>query len=146
MNARALFRLTFANAASAVYLGLVGASVVFEVAAAVFADPGIVGIWPFLLTAPASLLVAGGIEAAWGMDAPLWTMVGGVALSAVVQSLALGALVEALSGRRRPLPARATAEPPRPRPSRRHEEAPSRRGNRGKGALSWVKATSCPGS
>ncbi|MFF0477901.1 SCO4225 family membrane protein [Streptomyces sp. NPDC004284] len=103
MNARTLFRLTFANAASAVYLGLVGASVVFEVAAALFADPGIVGIWPFLLTAPTSLLAAGGVGAVWGMDAPLLYVVGGVLVSALVQSCALGALWEVLRGHRQGL-------------------------------------------
>ncbi|WP_030691152.1 SCO4225 family membrane protein [Streptomyces globisporus] len=100
MNARTLSRLTFANAASAAYLGLVGASVVFEVAAALFTDPGIVGIWPVLLTAPTSLLAAGAVGAVWGMDAPVWYLVGGVVISALVQSFALGALLEALRGRR----------------------------------------------
>ncbi|MCX4645691.1 MULTISPECIES: SCO4225 family membrane protein [unclassified Streptomyces] len=103
MNARTLSRLTFANAASAVYLGLVGASVVFEVAAALLADPGIVGIWPFLLTAPTSLLAAGVVGAVWGVEAPIWYLVSGVVISALVQSFALGALLEALRGRRRGL-------------------------------------------
>ncbi|SFY38384.1 hypothetical protein [Streptomyces atratus] len=44
MNARTLSRPTFASAASAVCLGLAGATVVFEVAAVLFADPGFVGI------------------------------------------------------------------------------------------------------
>ncbi|WP_432042882.1 SCO4225 family membrane protein [Streptomyces cadmiisoli] len=96
MNARTLLRLTFANAASAVYLGLVGAAVMSEVAAALFSDPGIVGIWPFLLTAPTSLLAAGVVEADWGVDAPIWYLVSGVIISALVQSFAL-----ALRGRRR---------------------------------------------
>jgi hypothetical protein len=103
MNARTLLRLTFANAASAAYLGLVGASVVFEVAAALFSDPGIVGVWPFLLTAPVSLLAAGIIEAAWGMDESVWYLASGVIVSALVQSFVLGALLEALRGRGRGL-------------------------------------------
>lgn len=98
MNARTLFRLTFANAASAAYLGLVGASVVFEVAALLFADPGLVGVWPFLLTAPTSLVATGAVGAVWGMDAPYWYLIIGVAISALVQSFALGALLEALRG------------------------------------------------
>ncbi|MEU2247606.1 hypothetical protein [Streptomyces sp. NPDC019224] len=100
MHARALFRLTFANVASAVYLGLVGASVVFEVAAATIGDPGIVGIWPFLLTAPVSLLfTAVGIEV-WGAGpVPVWVLAGGTALSALVQSFVLGALTQTLRGR-----------------------------------------------
>ncbi|WNI23706.1 SCO4225 family membrane protein [Streptomyces sp. ITFR-16] len=101
MNARTLLRLTVTNTASAVYLGLVGASVVFEVAAALLSDPGIVGIWPFLLTAPVSLLAAGATGAVWGMDAPLWPLVCGIVISALIQSFALGALLEALRGRRR---------------------------------------------
>ncbi|MEV7323126.1 hypothetical protein [Streptomyces sp. NPDC093970] len=101
MNVRTLLRLTFANAASAVYLGLVGASVVFEVAAALLSDPGIVGIWPFLLTAPTSLLTAGVVGAVGGLDASVWYLAGGVVVSALVQSFALGALLEALRGRSR---------------------------------------------
>ncbi|MFE6227504.1 SCO4225 family membrane protein [Streptomyces sp. NPDC057854] len=104
MNARTLLRLTFANPASAAYLGLVGASVAFETAAAVFGDPGIVGIWPFLLTAPFSLLATNLTQATWGLDAPLWTLAAGVTLSALIQSFALGALLHTLRHR-----------PPRPR-------------------------------
>ncbi|MFI8789255.1 SCO4225 family membrane protein [Streptomyces sp. NPDC055105] len=103
MNARTLSRLTFANAASTVYLGLVGASVAFEVTAALFADPGIVGIWPFLLTAPTSLPAAGVVGAVWGAEAPIWYLVSGVIISALIQSFALGALLEALRGRHRGL-------------------------------------------
>ncbi|WP_418958299.1 SCO4225 family membrane protein [Streptomyces tritici] len=103
MNARTLLRLTFANAASAAYLGLVGAAVVFEVAAALFGDPGIVGIWPFLLTAPTSLLGAAGVEAVWGLDAPVWILAVVFVISALIHSLALGALLEALRGRRQGL-------------------------------------------
>ncbi|WP_329612638.1 hypothetical protein OG244_04445 [Streptomyces brevispora] len=101
MNSRTLLRLTFANTASAVYLGLVGASVVFEGVAALVSDPGIVGIWPFLLTAPCSLLAAGAVGAIGGMHASVWFLVGGVVVSALVQSFALGALVETLRGRHR---------------------------------------------
>ncbi|WP_282694732.1 hypothetical protein [Streptomyces sp. CC208A] len=104
MNARTLFRLTFANAASAVYLGLVGASVVFEVVAALFEDPGMVGIWPLLLTAPTSLPATEGIEALGGTAASDWSLVGGVAIGALVQSFALGATLEALRGPRQELP------------------------------------------
>jgi hypothetical protein len=73
MSDRTVVLLTFAHAASVVYLGLVGASVVFEVAAALFFDPGI-------------------------GDAPVWYLVGGVVVSASVQSFALGAVLEALRG------------------------------------------------
>ncbi|MEU5917530.1 hypothetical protein [Streptomyces sp. NPDC047141] len=104
MNARTLIRLTFANPASAAYLGLVGAAVVFEVAAALLSDPGIVGIWPVLLTAPTSPMVIGAIGAVGGMDTSVWYLVAGVAFSALVQSFALGLLLEALRGRRGDLP------------------------------------------
>ncbi|MFJ7960074.1 SCO4225 family membrane protein [Streptomyces sp. NPDC096319] len=89
MKARALFRLTVANPASAAYLGLVGVSVVFEVAAALLGDPGIVGIWPLLLTAPTSPLTVGVIGGVWGTDAPFWSLAGGILISALAQSFAL---------------------------------------------------------
>ncbi|MDX2555961.1 SCO4225 family membrane protein [Streptomyces stelliscabiei] len=98
MNARTLFRLTFANPASAAYLGLIGASVVLEVAVVLFGDPEMVGVWPFLLTAPTSLVTTGAIGALWGADAPYWFLAVGVAISALVQSFALGALLQALRG------------------------------------------------
>ncbi|MEU2026333.1 hypothetical protein ABZ565_29900 [Streptomyces sp. NPDC016469] len=100
MHARALLRLTFANPVSAVYLGVVGASIAFEAAAAVFGDPGFVGVWPFLLTAPASLLFAM-VGAAVGGPAELsyWFLAGGVVVSALVQAFALGALTETVRGR-----------------------------------------------
>ncbi|MGW2179664.1 SCO4225 family membrane protein [Streptomyces sp. NPDC001732] len=104
MNARALYRLTIANPASAVYLGLVGASVVFEVAAALLTEPGIVGVWPFLLTTPTSFLTAGATAAVGGSDAPFWLLAAGIAVSALVQSFAIGAVLETLRGRRRVLP------------------------------------------
>lgn len=102
MHARALFRLTFANRVSAVYLGIVGASIVFEVAAATFGDPGLVGVWPFLLTAPASLLFAMvGAEAGGPADVSYWFLGGGIVLSALVQAFVLGAVTETLRGRLR---------------------------------------------
>lgn len=102
MNARTLLRLTVTNPASAVYLGLVGASVVFEVVVLLTAsDPGFVGVWPFFFTAPTSLVMVAGVEALWGMDAPYWVLMVGLAVSALLQSLALGATFEALRGRRR---------------------------------------------
>ncbi|MFE7614730.1 SCO4225 family membrane protein [Streptomyces sp. NPDC057496] len=101
MNIRALYRLTFANPASAVYLGIVGASVVFEIAAALLSDPGIVGVWPFLLTAPTSLVTVTVGQALWNDAAPGWFLVAGVVFSALIQSFALGAVLETLRARRR---------------------------------------------
>ncbi|MCX4448083.1 SCO4225 family membrane protein [Streptomyces sp. NPDC087866] len=99
---RALFRLTFANPVSAVYLGIVGASVVSEVLVATFGDPGIVGIWPFLLTAPASLLFTMlGVDV-WGTtEVSYWYVTAGIAACALVQAFVLGALAETLRGRLR---------------------------------------------
>ncbi|WUS97989.1 hypothetical protein OHA46_15475 [Streptomyces sp. NBC_00708] len=99
---RALFRLTFANPVSAVYLGIVGASVVSEVLVATFGDPGFIGIWPFLLTAPASLLFTMlGVDV-WGTtEVSYWYVTGGIVASALVQAFVLGALTETLLGRLR---------------------------------------------
>jgi len=100
MHARALFRLTFANLASGIYLGVVGAAIVFEVLVATFGDPGFVGVWPFLLTAPASLVFAMlGAEVGGATDVSYWYLTGGVVISALLQSFVLGALVETLRGR-----------------------------------------------
>lgn len=102
MHVRALHRLTFANPASAVYLGVVGASILFEAAVAIFGEPGFVGVWPFLLTAPASLLFAMvGAEAGGPSALSYWFLAGGVVVSALVQAFVLGALTETLRGRLR---------------------------------------------
>ncbi|OKJ74068.1 SCO4225 family membrane protein [Streptomyces sp. CB02460] len=102
MHARALFRLTFANPVSAVYLGIVGASIVFEAAVATFGDPGFVGVWPFLLTAPASLLFSMvGMEIGGQGAVSYWFLAGGVVVSALVQAFVLGALAQTLRGRLR---------------------------------------------
>ncbi|QNS06151.1 SCO4225 family membrane protein [Streptomyces xanthii] len=89
-----LVRRTFANPLSAAYLGLVGSAVAFEVIAATVSDPGIVGVWPFLFTAPTSLGAAGGVGAVWGIDAPYWLLGAGVAASALLQSFALGTTLD----------------------------------------------------
>ncbi|MCG7523219.1 hypothetical protein MHW47_01955 [Streptomyces sp. OfavH-34-F] len=104
MHARALLRLTFGNLASAIYLGIVGATVVFEVAAATIGDPGMVGVWTFLVTAPTSLFFAMLCEAIWGVsDTSVWYLGVAVALSALIQAFILGALTETVRGRlRRP--------------------------------------------
>ncbi|MFZ3593853.1 SCO4225 family membrane protein [Streptomyces sp. BH104] len=102
MNARTLLRLTVTNPASAIYLSLVGASVVFTgVVVLASPDPGFVGVWPFFFTAPTSLLAVGLIGAVGGLDAPMWLLAVGIVVSALLQSLALGATLEALRGRRR---------------------------------------------
>ncbi|MET9774690.1 hypothetical protein ABZ023_10565 [Streptomyces sp. NPDC006367] len=101
---RTLTRLALTNRASAVYLALVGAAVLVAVADTLFGsgpDASLIWVWPALATFPAFGFVVWLGEAGWGGDAPAWFLVGGIALSALVQSLALGAMLEALRGRRR---------------------------------------------
>jgi hypothetical protein len=101
MNARTLVRLTVTNPASAVYLTLVGGSFVVVTAVVLFApDPGFIGVWPVLLTAPTSLIaIAAGQALGLPRDVPLWLIGMGVVGSALIQSFALGALWEGLRGR-----------------------------------------------
>ncbi|MFJ8543033.1 SCO4225 family membrane protein [Streptomyces sp. NPDC093586] len=101
---RTLTRLTFANPASAVYLALVGTAVAVAAAQPLFApdpDASLIWVWPALFTFPAFGFVAWLGKAVQGGDASMWFFVGGIVLSALVQSLALGATLEALRGRRR---------------------------------------------
>jgi hypothetical protein len=107
MNAhriRTLTRLTFANPASAVYLTLVGGAVAVAVAqplVAPGADASFIWVWPALFTFPAFGFVAWLGGTVWGAEAPTWFFTGGIAVSALVQSLALGTTLQALRGRRR---------------------------------------------
>ncbi|MBU6532967.1 SCO4225 family membrane protein [Streptomyces sp. NPDC057245] len=100
---RTLTRLTVANRVSAAYLALVGGAMVIAVAQPLFAtgpDASLAWVWPALFTFPTFGFVAWLGEAGWGGDAPTWFFVGGIALSALVQSLALGAVWQSLRGRR----------------------------------------------
>ncbi|WKD32866.1 SCO4225 family membrane protein [Streptomyces xanthophaeus] len=106
MTARTLVRLTFANPASAIYLGLVGIAVAIATAVTLFAsDPGFVWVLPALCAFPLFLLVglAHGMAPGDGMPAP-WLFVAELVLCVLVQSLVLGTIVEASRGRlhRRP--------------------------------------------
>ncbi|NYV76947.1 SCO4225 family membrane protein [Streptomyces sp. UH6] len=89
---RTLGRMTFGNLASRIYLGVVAGSVLaLEVAVHGFGngDYGFGLVYPMLLTSPAFFLVAPlfpWTDAAW---APYLT----IALAALLQSLAIGALV-----------------------------------------------------
>ncbi|MEU6103723.1 SCO4225 family membrane protein [Streptomyces flaveolus] len=90
--------------ASAVYLTLVGGAVAVAVGqplVAPDADASFIWVWPALFTFPAFGFVAWLGEAVWGPEAPTWFFTGGIAASALVQSLALGATLEALRGHRR---------------------------------------------
>ncbi|MFG3550307.1 SCO4225 family membrane protein [Streptomyces sp. NPDC047725] len=101
---RALARLAVANRASGVYLTLVGGAVAVAAAQPLFApdaDASFIWVWPALFTFPAFGFVAWLGESAWGAAAPTWFFVTGIAVSALLQSLALGATLRALRGRRR---------------------------------------------
>ncbi|WP_186768115.1 SCO4225 family membrane protein [Streptomyces qinzhouensis] len=95
MNARTFYRLAIANTASAVYLAIVGGSVLVATATTFLVpDPGMIWVWPALLTAPVSLFLVGAV----GPVVPdgellFWPVyLGLIAVSALVQSTALGAL------------------------------------------------------
>ncbi|MFD8274200.1 SCO4225 family membrane protein [Streptomyces flaveolus] len=64
------------------------------------ADASFIWVWPALFTFPTLGFAAwrGGV---WGGEAPTWFFTGGIAASALVQSLALGSTPETLRGRRR---------------------------------------------
>ncbi|MFJ8147255.1 SCO4225 family membrane protein [Streptomyces sp. NPDC096094] len=100
---RTLTRLTVANRASAVYLAVVGGAMTVAALEPLFTsapDASLIWVWPALFTFPAFGFVAWLGEAGWGGDAPTWFFLGGIVLSALVQSLALGATWSALRGRR----------------------------------------------
>lgn len=100
---RGLVRLTLANRVSAVYLTVVGGAMAVAAAQPLFGtgpDASLVWVWPALFTFPAFGFVAWLGEAGWGGDAPTWFFVGGIVLSALVQSLALGTVWRVLRGRR----------------------------------------------
>ncbi|MFE7181186.1 SCO4225 family membrane protein [Streptomyces erythrochromogenes] len=96
---RTLVRLTFANPASAIYLGLVGIAIGVATAVTLFAqDPGFVWVLPALCAFPlfmlAALIHGDGQPAAWVFIAEL-------VLCVLLQSLVLGTIVEASRGRLR---------------------------------------------
>ncbi|MFB6823455.1 SCO4225 family membrane protein [Streptomyces virginiae] len=106
MTARTLVRLTFANPASAIYLGLVGAAVAFATAVTLFApDPGFVWVLPALCAFPLFLCVTLIHGAALGGGPPAtWLFITELVLCVLAQSLALGTIVEASRGRLRGRP------------------------------------------
>ncbi|MCX4958426.1 SCO4225 family membrane protein [Streptomyces virginiae] len=106
MSARTLVRLTFANPASLIYLGLVGAAVVFATAVTLFApDPGFVWVLPALCAFPLFLFVTLVHGAALGDGRPeTWLFITELVLCVLAQSLVLGTIVEASRGRLRGRP------------------------------------------
>ncbi|MEU9165822.1 hypothetical protein AB0D29_36810 [Streptomyces sp. NPDC048424] len=108
MTARTLVRLTFANPASAIYLGLVGAALAYATAVTLFAaDPGFVWVLPSLFAFPLFLFVPL-VHA--GEPPATWVFLTELVLCVLAQSLALGTTVEAARGRLR---RGAQARPPR---------------------------------
>lgn len=85
------------NPASLVYLALVAASVLFTVGVTLFApgpDASFAGVWMFFATAPVSVVLLPVLPGeGWGMVLLL-------AVSALVQAAAVGAVYGALRGRR----------------------------------------------
>ncbi|MFF5776216.1 SCO4225 family membrane protein [Streptomyces virginiae] len=106
MTARTLARLTFANPASLIYLGLVGAAVAFATAVTLFApDPGFVWVLPALCAFPLFLFVALIHGATLGDGRPAtWLFITELVLCVLIQSLVLGTIVEASRGRLRGRP------------------------------------------
>ncbi|MFD6193814.1 SCO4225 family membrane protein [Streptomyces sp. NPDC060275] len=100
---RSLVRLALANRVSAVYLTVVGGAMAVAAAQTLFGtgpDASLIWVWPALFTFPAFGFVAWLGEAGWDGSAPTWFFVGGIVLSALVQSLALGTVWRTLRGRR----------------------------------------------
>lgn len=96
---RTLRRLLFANPVSAVYLAVVGLATGVAVVQPLFVHHGLeslIWVWPALLTFPTFALFAAVGEAVFGPESALWYLITGVVVSALVQSLALGAAWNAL--------------------------------------------------
>lgn len=99
---RGVVRLTFGNAASLIYLGVVAATVVFVTVDTLFVahdDASFAGIWLFLLAAPTVFAFLAG-SSMWGAEAvgPDWYMYLALVVSVLVQSFALGWFVRLLRG------------------------------------------------
>ncbi|MFG2594588.1 SCO4225 family membrane protein [Streptomyces sp. NPDC048462] len=99
---RAMARLTFGNAASLIYLGVVAATAVFVTVDTLFVaheDASFSGVWLFFLAAPTVFLFLLG-TAMWGADAagPDWYMYLALIVSVLVQSFVLGWFVRLLRG------------------------------------------------
>ncbi|WP_078893010.1 SCO4225 family membrane protein [Streptomyces sp. NRRL F-2580] len=112
MTARTLVRLTFANPASAIYLGLVGVAVAIATAVTLFAPgPGFIWVLPALFAFPLFFFVALVEGAFRGEGQPeTWLFLTELALCVLAQSLLLGTIAEAARGRlRRGAPTRHTA-------------------------------------
>ncbi|MFE5596958.1 SCO4225 family membrane protein [Streptomyces sp. NPDC056549] len=95
---RAFVRLTFANPASLIYLGLVAAAALPLVFASATADNSFAAVWMLLITAPTSMLLLlpdfadgdSGLATAYFLAA--------LSLAALIQSFLLGLIYRGLRG------------------------------------------------
>ncbi|MER7933250.1 MULTISPECIES: SCO4225 family membrane protein [unclassified Streptomyces] len=102
--ARTLVRLTLANRVSVAYLAVVAVVVAKAAADSLAAADGpeqdFAWLWPPLVTFPAFPLVAALGRTAWGTPTgPAWSFAAVLVISALLQSLALGALGQAVRTR-----------------------------------------------
>lgn len=95
---RTLVRLTFANPASLVYLGLVAAAALPLVFASATADTGFAAVWILLITAPTSMLLL--LPDFANGDSGLATgyFLAALAFSALLHSFLLGLAYRGLRG------------------------------------------------
>ncbi|MGW7420237.1 SCO4225 family membrane protein [Streptomyces sp. NPDC054813] len=102
--ARTLVRLTLANRVSVAYLAVVAVVVAKATADSLAAADGpaqdFAWLWPPLVTFPAFPLVAALGRTAWGTaELPAWSFAAVLVISALLQSLALGTLGQAIRTR-----------------------------------------------
>ncbi|MEV5957220.1 hypothetical protein AB0M11_26220 [Streptomyces sp. NPDC051987] len=102
--ARTVVRLMLANRLSVAYLVLVAVVIAKAVVDADHADDhgsDYAWLWPPLVTFPVFPLVSALGRTAWPGDTPDWFFVTAVVVSALLQSLVLGALRQAVLARHR---------------------------------------------
>ncbi|WP_055600679.1 SCO4225 family membrane protein [Streptomyces aureus] len=95
---RTLGRLTFANPASLVYLGLVAAAALPLVFASATADTGFAAVWILLITAPTSMLLLLPDFANGDSGPATGYFLAALALSALLHSFLLGLAYRGLRG------------------------------------------------
>ncbi|MFJ9560906.1 SCO4225 family membrane protein [Streptomyces fuscichromogenes] len=101
---RTLVRLMLTNRLSMAYLGLVAVVIAKAAVDSAHADEHgseYAWLWPPLVTFPVYPLLSALGRTAWRPDTPNWFFIGTVVASALLQSLALGALRQAVLARHR---------------------------------------------
>ncbi|MER5961410.1 hypothetical protein [Streptomyces sp. NPDC002057] len=96
---RALVRLTFANPASLVYLGLVAAAALPMVFASATADSSFAAVWMLLITAPTSMLLLLPDFADGDSGLATGYFLAALTLSALLHSFLLGLAYRGLRGK-----------------------------------------------